>query len=616
MDDNRVFRGRKRNLNYRGHYNMNNNDVFRGRRRNLNYRGHYNMDDNRVFQGRKRSWNYRGHKFDKKIHYFEHSGAPYARGSRIRGRKYSNDDQIFITIWKGNKSEESGFDLNAKNGSPGSWFKVTIPNGKMYDKTWLINSIQDLCRVPFIPVDFHYDKQQARFFIQDAKTASALKDLNHKICDETSQQISILVSPSVVPYSVQNMFTSQQMEQLKMAVMKRYDASQKSLDLERIRFDKDLVNSDIDLMLNRRSCMVTILHIIQSNIPEVFALNLYDNKLYQLDGLSDVIEKFPQIKILNLSKNKLKSVCELEKIKELSLEELWLDGNPFCSRFSDHSGYISAVRDIFPKLLRLDGKEIMIPTKMDIEVPRLNKEPSTDKELIKDLVLRFLKEYYLLYDNGERFRLLDAYHDEACFSLAVPLNFNDPNLNNLEEYFKYNRDIKNVQHSYMRMQLLKHTKQDIVDSLSLLPKTQHDLCSFWVDLCCHTEMMLCFSVNGFFKEVEGKCQGCVRAFTRIFIATHYSNSRICIMNDELIVRNASPREIQNAFVSSPIENASSNSSLSEKQQEMVKSFSVQSGMKPNWAQKCLDDNGWDYTKAAEIFTILQNEGKIPKEFFK
>ena len=82
----------------------------------------------------------------------------------------------------------------------------------------------------------------------------------------------------------------------------------------------------------------------------------------------------------------------------------------------------------------------------------------------------------------------------------------------------------------MRMQLLKHTKHDIVNSLSLLPKTQHDLCSFLVDLFLHTvsvwffcrsypeiwtyvgsyahgfyhlpfqEMMLCFSVNGLFME--------------------------------------------------------------------------------------------------------------------
>lgn len=574
------------------------------------------MDDNHVFRGRKKNSGYNRHTFDRKNHHFEHYGVPYSMGPKWRRRKYSDEDQIFLTVWDDDKPEESDIGLDAENGTLERWFKVTIPNGRKYEKTWLINSMQDLCNVPFIPVDFHYDKHRARFFVQDPTAAYALKDISHKICDETNQKIPIFVSPSVVPYSVRNKFTSEQMDQLKVTVMKRYDASQKALDLQKFRFDQDLMNSDIDMMLNRRSCMVATLQIIQSNIPELLALNLCNNKLYQLDGLSDVIEKAPQVKILNLSKNKLKSVWELEKVKELNLEELWVEGNPFCNHFMDQSDYVSAIRDLFPKLLRLDGKELLISTGMDIEVPQLSKETCTESELIKNLVLQFLKEYYLFYDNGDRLQLIDAYHDEACFSLAVPFNFSDPNLSNLEEYFKHNRDIKKLQDSYMRMRLLKHTKRDIVDSLSLLPKTQHDLDSFWVDVCCHTDMMLCFSVNGLFKEVEGKCQGCVRAFTRIFIATHYSNSRICIMNDELIVRNASPKEIQNAFISLPTASTSSKSPLSEEQQEMVKSFSMQSKMKLNWSQKCLEDNSWDYNKAAEIFTILQNEGKIPKDFFE
>ncbi|CAO2623046.1 Nuclear RNA export factor 2 [Lemmus lemmus] len=560
------------------------------------------MDGNRGFRRRKISWSYSWHKIDKRNHHFEHRGTPYAMGPRRKRRNYGDED----TVWEDNKVK-SELDLCAENGTLGRWFKVSIPNGRNYGKAWLINSMKDLCSVPFIPVDFHYDKRWARFFVQNARTAYALRDI--KICDETNQKIPIVVSPSVVPYSVQSKFTSEEMEQLKVTVMKRYDASQKSLDLQRFHFDKDLMDNGIDMVLNRRSCMVATLQIIESRIPELLALNLCDNKLYQLDGLSDIIEKAPQVKILNLSKNKLKSVLELEKVKELNLEELWLEENTFCSQYSDQSDYISAIRDLFPKLLRLDGKELIVQTRLDIEVPQLSKKPCTETEPIKRLVLQFLKEYYLYYDNGERFRLLDAYHDKACFSLTVSSNFNDPDLSNLEDYFKHNRNIKKIQDSYMRMQLLKHTKHIIVDSLSLLPKTQHDLCSFLVDLYLQTETMLCFSVNGLFKEVEGKHQGCVRAFTRVFITTHYNNSRICIMNDELSVRNASPTEIQNAFIPA-------NSPLSAKQQEMVKSFSMQSRMKLAWAQKCLEDNGWDYAKAAETFTMLQNESKIPKEFFE
>lgn len=39
----------------------------------------------------------------------------------------------------------------------------------------------------------------------------------------------------------------------------------------------------------------------------------------------------------------LKSERELDKIKGLKLEELWLDGNPLCDSFRDQSTYIRSV---------------------------------------------------------------------------------------------------------------------------------------------------------------------------------------------------------------------------------------------------------------------------------
>ena len=40
---------------------------------------------------------------------------------------------------------------------------------------------------------------------------------------------------------------------------------------------------------------------------------------------------------------KLKSERELDKVKGLKLEELWLDGNPLCDTFHDQSSYIRSV---------------------------------------------------------------------------------------------------------------------------------------------------------------------------------------------------------------------------------------------------------------------------------
>ncbi|XP_012500856.1 PREDICTED: nuclear RNA export factor 5-like [Propithecus coquereli] len=347
---------------------------------------------------------------------------------------------------------------NMQDGALGCWFKITIPYGIKYDRTWLLNSIQSHCSVPFTAIDFHYFKNRAQFFVQDAGTASALKDVKHKIFNEENQMVSIFVSPSAVPYSVQNKLKPEQMEQLKLTMNKRYDVSQKALDLQKLRFDADLVGRDVDIVLNRRNCMAATLQIIERDFPELLSLNLRNNKLYQLDGLSHIIEKAPKVKILNLSKNELTSVSELDKIKGLKLEELWLEGNPLCCNFPGQSIYIRVVRDRFPELLRLDGLELTSPTIIDAEAPEIIKpckESYKGSESLKSLVLQFLLQ------------------------------------SGLCEYFKDSRNLKKVTDPDLQVQLLKYTKHEIVDSLSVLPKTQHDLNSYVVDLCVQT-VSTCF----------------------------------------------------------------------------------------------------------------------------
>ncbi|XP_077001923.1 nuclear RNA export factor 2-like isoform X2 [Tamandua tetradactyla] len=532
--------------------------------------------------------------------------------------KWHDENHTRIAVWRDRKHPEREVEEKRQDETQRSWFKVTVLYGRKYDKTWLLDSIQAHCSVPFTPVDFHYVKNRAQFFIQDAYTASALRDINCKISDEENRKIPIFVNLSSVPHSVQNQLTPEKVEQLKLTMHKRYDIFQKALDLQSLRFDPDLVGHDIDMILNRRNCMAATLKIIEEEFPELLSLNLRNNKLYQLDGLSDIIQKAPKIKILDISKNELKSAWELGKMKGLKLEELWLEENPLCSSFTEKSTYTSFILELFPKLLRLDGQELPSPITTGIETLEIIKpckESYKGSETLKSLVLQFLQQYYLIYDNGDRQGLLDAYHDEACFSLTTPFISQDTALS-LNEYFKGSRNMKELKDPNLRAQLLKHTKRDIVNFLSVLPKTQHDLGSFMVDVCAQTETMLCFSVNGFFQEVEGKFQGSVRAFTQTFITTPGSNSSLCIVNEELFVRDASPKETQNAF-STPMPTLSFSCmpTLSQEQQEMVQAFSIQSGMKLEWSLKCLQDNEWNYTAAGQVFTMFKAEGKIPEEAF-
>uniref|UniRef100_A0A452SN59 Nuclear RNA export factor 1 n=1 Tax=Ursus americanus TaxID=9643 RepID=A0A452SN59_URSAM len=468
-----------------------------------------------------------------------------------------------------------------------------IPYGRKYDKSWLLSVIQSKCNVPFTPIEFHYENTRAQFFVEDASTASALKAVNYKILDQENRRISIIINSSAPPHSVQNELKPEQVEQLKLIMSKRYDGSQQALDL------KDLVAQNIDVVLNRRSCMAATLRIIEENIPELLSLNLSNNRLYRLDDMSSLVQKAPNLKILNLSGNELKSERELDKVKGLKLEELWLDGNPLCDTFRDQSTYISAVRERFPKLLRLDGHELPPPIAFDVEAPTMLppcKGSYFGTETLKNLVLHFLQQYYAVYDSGDRQRLLDAYHDGACCSLSIPFTPQNPARSNLAEYFKDSRNVKKLKDPTLRFRLLKHTRLNVVAFLNELPKTQHDINSFVVDISAQTSTLLCFSVNGVFKEGKSLWSP---EFAEWALP-------LCIVNDELFVRNASPDEIQRAFaMPAPTPSSSPVPTLSPEQQEMLQAFSTQSGMNLEWSQKCLQDNNWDYTRSAQAFTHLK-----------
>ncbi|XP_045146514.1 nuclear RNA export factor 2 [Echinops telfairi] len=524
-----------------------------------------------------------------------------------------------------------------------SWFIITVLYGRKYNKTWLLNSIQRHCSVRFTAIDFHYVRMHAQFFVRNSSTATALKDINYKILDNENRRISIIVKPYFACNYGQIMLTLEQIEQLKLTTKKRYDIFKKALDLQKFRFDSDLVDHDIDMILNRKSCMAAILKIIEENFSELLSLNLRDNKLYQLNGLSDIIQKAPNVKILNLSRNELFSTFELEKIKELNLEELWLKGNPLCDTFFNWSTYVSAIRDIFPKLLYLDGKALSPPpappappappvppkppappvppapvsAEMVIsEIMNPYKETYKGTEALKNFILQFLREYYWIYDYGDRKGLMGAYHDEACFSLTTPFNPEEPAPSSLSKYHEISRNRKKHKDPILLAQLLKRTKQDIGNYFTMLPKTQHDFNSFVVDLFVQT--VSTYLIPEAVPEIglEEMSQAGVCAFTRVFIVVPASNSCMCIVNDQLFVRETGPKEIQGAVTTVPAAFSSSVATVPQNQQEMVQAFAIESGMYLQWSWKCLDDNNWDYTKAKQIFWALKMEGKIPEEAFQ
>lgn len=81
----------------------------------------------------------------------------------------------------------------------------------------------------------------------------------------------------------------------------------------------------------------------------------------------------------------------------------------------------------------------------------------------------------------------------------------------------------------------------------------------------------------------------------------------------VVPSNVSPVESR-IDVQPKVEEPSYNRNDPSIQEAMIQAFSQQSGMKIDWARKCLEDSEWDFEAAGRIFNQLR--ANIPKDAFK
>uniref|UniRef100_A0A673MKY9 Zgc:153681 n=1 Tax=Sinocyclocheilus rhinocerous TaxID=307959 RepID=A0A673MKY9_9TELE len=441
-------------------------------------------------------------------------------------------------------------------------FILQIPYGKMYDKKWLLTSLQNLCPIAFIPLYHSTEGHKVDFYLEDAAAASALFKLTRRVTDSKGNRVVVFMNCCSSPPFLQSELKPQDLERLKHCMSKRFDGSQKSLDLNSIHIDP------------------AVIKIIQENIPEVSSTEM-------TDFVIRLIYKLVLPYCLLILCLQLKSERELDKVKGFRLVELWLDRNPLCDDFKDQTTYISTVRERFPRLLRLDSHVLPPPICFEEE---MHKHPC--KNEIQGLIQCFLQHYYCenLSADADILKMpnIGRYigHIGACFSLNLP-SIKHPSRCKLKDYHEHSRNIKNIKEPSIWLHLLKRSRLTVVAFLNELPKTQHDMNSVNVDVNTYSRTLLAFTVSGVFKEADDNLSDRVSAFSRVFITVPAQNSGLCIVNDELFVRNATSEEIRCAFAAlAPAPSISSVlPTLTASQQEMLSAFSQKSEMNLEWSQK-------------------------------
>ncbi|KAL0280869.1 UNVERIFIED_CONTAM: hypothetical protein PYX00_002033 [Menopon gallinae] len=440
---------------------------------------------------------------------------------------------------------------------PCDWYKIKIPFGSKYDKNNILQMLlKYLAPNVFVPVSYANVGTHAVFYVDDMKAAQLLQEANRKITLPDGHKMIVKVHEGRPPQVPMN---DELKEKIKAAMCKRYIAENKALDLSKFVKDPEF-SPGIFVTLSRPSVLRAVLQIISEHIPDLFALDLTGNKIQSIDdGSSIEFQKLKNLRILHLGENNIKYYAALNPLKGLELNELVLKDNPVVELCSDRAHFVSEIRRRFPKLTKLDNVEL--PPVISFDVGEEESKLPTPKGYFicnpegGGFVPEFLKQFIAMYDSDKRSELAVAYHENSNFSMCsfvVPTSSMSPPNHRLNVYHHESRNLMKVPYYLKRRSRLHIGRSNIVKLLEKLPKTQHDLSSFVVDLPVFTPTLISLSVSGVFREPSNSAESSwpVRHFSRAFVIVPFRQG-FCIINDSLFISNATEEEKATFFKAEP-----------------------------------------------------------------
>jgi len=277
-----------------------------------------------------------------------------------------------------------------------------------------------------------------------------------------------------------------------------------------------------------------------------------------------------------------------------------------------------------PKVIGFEGADddptatSLLPV---IHMKMENCQPEAEK-----IILQFLQEYFKVYDTANRENIMNAYHDDAVMSMHMAYPEwcgNVQGAEKLNEYMARSRNLMRVTDPTKRKTYLRQGKLAICAYLAELPKSEHDVTSFTLDVPFATERLMSFTVSGIFREPENESRPSgqiIRHFNRVFVVVPQGQG-FCIVNDMLYITIPTIYQKKNWGIPQiPVANTAKQTELNQldpvSKQNMVVTLSQKTGLNEGFAKICLEENGWNLTNASEAFNNAQREGKIPLAAFE
>ncbi|CAF4978260.1 unnamed protein product [Rotaria sp. Silwood1] len=371
--------------------------------------------------------------------------------------------------------------------------------------------------------------------------------------------------------------------------------------------DEDLRPHFKDYLLSRRFNQQT-LQLDLSNLAkdeELSSLGIFPqfNKHAFIRDVVDIINKdIHMTRQLDLGSNNIMNLYEFRNLHLNNLVQLSFASN------QDDIDLKPAIR------FATDIQTITLPKSLPHCVPHD----------MQGFITQFIEQFYRLFDTYGRSELHACYHDLCMLSLCIT-KVEDAHVP-IRQY-KYgsllseSRNLQFVADNNKRISLLRHGKTAVLDFLRVkFPLTKHDGNSFHVDFISTANNRAIFTINGLYKEVDQDTNNPIRCFQRTFTCAS-TTTGILIVADHIMLSSATDAQISKMTHSSTTPSSSTQSSnntntnIDIQNQQMIEKFSQQSGMNIEYSTLCLQQNNWNYNKAAEVFLDLQNKNQIPPAAF-
>jgi nuclear RNA export factor len=366
----------------------------------------------------------------------------------------------------------------------------------------------------------------------------------------------------------------------------------------------------------------------QEKKDAIVSVTLADNELADVFAVTTLAQTFPDIKNLDLSRNKFTDLKGLDgwRFKFRHLENLVLADNPLESQ-------LPTLRDEllrrYPVLQVLNGIPIRTPEEITAihAAAEAAKSPipisGPDFRDVAQVGENFIRQFIPLYDN-DRATLLATFYDaqsnhSVSVNMSAPRGTNNPvSTKPWGEWVPHSRNLVKLTRLPARMSRLYRGSQEIQKSWSTLPTTRHPDLQTQGDkylIECHPLPGLpdpsrqsahgvdglIITIHGEFEEdIAATSEKTLRSFSRTFVLGPGApgGPPIRIVSDMLIARAWAPLSLPQTSSSL---SAPQPSTEQHQQQVVAMQLMERTGMTMEFAVMCLRETGWDLEKAFIAF---------------